>query len=131
MEALRTGKKKLPKGWRWEKLKTLGKLSQGGTPSTDIPDFLGGSIPFITGADVTNLYVSKGRSHLSERGFESGKTQQCNAGDLLIVSRTRVGSAPRGRSLKFSLYVQSGTLLRTLHWIFQLLQPNRFLGWGH
>lgn len=88
---MRTGQKKLPKGWRWEKLKALGKLSQGGTPSTEIPEYWGGSIPFITGADIINLYVTKGRSHLTEKGFQSGRTQQCEAGDLLIVSRTRVG----------------------------------------
>lgn len=84
-------KKELPKGWRWVKLGDVGKLSQGGTPSTEILDYWHGSIPFITGADVTSLYVSKGRSFLTETGLNSGKTERCEKGDLLIVSRTRVG----------------------------------------
>lgn len=84
-------KRKLPEGWKWEKLKTVGSLTQGGTPSTDILEYWNGNFPFITGADVTELYVSNARSYLTEKGLESGKTQKCEKGDLLIVSRTRVG----------------------------------------
>lgn len=84
-------KKKLPEGWRWFKLKQLGSLSQGGTPSTDVIEYWNGNYPFITGADVTVLYVSNARSFLTEKGLDSGKTQKCEKGDLLIVSRTRVG----------------------------------------
>lgn len=82
---------KLPDGWKWRPLKKLGKLFQGGTPSTDVVEYWNGSIPFITGADITDLYVSNGRSFLTESGLDSGKTQRCERGDLLIVSRTRVG----------------------------------------
>ena len=81
----------LPKGWTWVKLGRMGKLTQGGTPSTDVEEFWNGKIPFITGADVTNLFVANDRSYLTERGIDSGKTQKCEKGDLLIVSRTRVG----------------------------------------
>lgn len=84
-------KRKLPEGWKWEKLKQLGSLSQGGTPGTDILEYWNGNFPFITGADVTELYVSNARSFLTEKGLDSGKTQKCEKGDLLIVSRTRVG----------------------------------------
>ena len=84
-------KRKLPEGWKWEKLKQLGSLSQGGTPSTDMLEYWNGNFPFITGADVTELYVSNARSFLTEKGLDSGKTQKCEKGDLLIVSRTRVG----------------------------------------
>jgi type I restriction enzyme S subunit len=86
-----TGKRKLPAGWRWERLGEMGTLSQGGTPSTSNPEYWNGKIPFITGADVTELFVSKGRSFLTEEGLASGKTEKCDKGDLLIVSRTRVG----------------------------------------
>jgi type I restriction enzyme S subunit len=81
----------LPKGWTWVKLGRMGKLTQGGTPSTDVAEFWNGKIPFITGADVTNLFVANARSYLTSRGIDSGKTQKCEEGDLLIVSRTRVG----------------------------------------
>ena len=86
-----TQKRKLPAGWRWERLGEMGTLSQGGTPSTNNPEYWNGKIPFITGADVTELFVSKGRSFLTEEGLASGKTERCEKGDLLIVSRTGVG----------------------------------------
>lgn len=85
------GNRMLPKGWSWVKLGRMGKLTQGGTPSTDVAEFWNGKIPFITGADVTNLFIANARSYLTEKGIESGKTQKCEKGDLLIVSRTRVG----------------------------------------
>ncbi|VVB55666.1 Type-1 restriction enzyme MjaXIP specificity protein [uncultured archaeon] len=84
-------KRKLPVGWKMMKLKQLGLLSQGGTPSTDVSEYWDGNYPFITGADVTELFVSNARSYLTEKGLDSGKTQRCENGDLLIVSRTRVG----------------------------------------
>jgi type I restriction enzyme S subunit len=72
-------------------LKELGVLSQGGTPDTSIAKYWNGSYPFITGADITHLYVTESRSYLTEEGLNSSKTQRCEAGDVLIVSRTRVG----------------------------------------
>lgn len=84
-------KRTLPQGWKWVKLGHMGKLTQGGTPSTDVAEFWNGEIPFITGADIIDLFVSKARSYLTEKGIASGKTQRCEKGDLLIVSRTRVG----------------------------------------
>lgn len=81
----------LPEGWRWKKIEQLGKLSQGGTPCKDVPEYWDGKFPFLTGADITELYVSRARSFLTEEGLYSGKTQKCEKGDLLIVSRTRVG----------------------------------------
>jgi len=84
-------RRKLPEGWRWERLGKMGALSQGGTPSTNNPEYWNGKIPFITGADVTELFVSKARSFLTDEGLASGKTEKCDKGDLIIVSRTRVG----------------------------------------
>jgi len=82
---------KLPKDWNWKNLNELGDISQGGTPSKDNLEYWEGDIPFITGADFENLYISKARSFLTKKGLFSGKTQKCEKGDLLIVSRTRVG----------------------------------------
>jgi len=87
----KSGKRKLPKGWRWIRLGEVGLLVQGGTPSTEIEDYWHGQIPFVTGADVTSLHVERARSFLTEKGISSGKTEECKKGDLLVVSRTRVG----------------------------------------
>jgi type I restriction enzyme S subunit len=52
----------------------------------------GGSVPFVTAADLTTLYVKDGRTFLTEDGLYSGKTIVCEKGDLLIGTRTRVGN---------------------------------------
>ena len=45
--------KKLPEGWAWARLETLGILQTGKTPSTQKNDFFNGDIPFITPGDIT------------------------------------------------------------------------------
>jgi type I restriction enzyme, S subunit len=84
---------KLPQGWRWVRLGEVGHFISGGTPSKENPAFWNGNIPFITGADVTDFYVSsKGaRAFLTSEGLSSGKTALCHPGTILFVTRTRVG----------------------------------------
>lgn len=80
-------------GWRVCSISEIAELSNGGTPSKGNEAFWkNGTVPFVTAADLTNLYVSKGRSALTEVGLNSGKTAICEPGDLLIGTRTRVGN---------------------------------------
>ena len=83
----------LPAGWKWVKLKEVGVFKSGGTPSKKRADYWHGEIPFVTGADITELYISKGnaRAFLTREGFDSGRTVVCKAGTVLVVTRTRVG----------------------------------------
>ena len=83
----------LPAGWKWVKLKEVGVFKSGGTPSKKRADYWHGEIPFVTGADITELYISKSnaRAFLTREGFDSGRTVVCKAGTVLIVTRTRVG----------------------------------------
>lgn len=83
----------LPAGWRWVKLGQVGRFESGGTPPKNVPEFWGGSIPFVTGADITNLYIisNNARAFLTEAGLHSGRTSVCKPGTVLFVTRTRVG----------------------------------------
>jgi type I restriction enzyme S subunit len=85
----------LPDGWRWVRLEEIGTLETGGTPSKSVESYWGGSFPFVSGADITDFYItkSKARAFLTENGFNSGKTVICESGSVLLVSRTRVGRA--------------------------------------
>ena len=88
-----TAQRSLPAGWHWVKLKDTGAFEAGGTPSKERSDYWNGGIPFVTGADITDLYVARAnaRAYLSKDGLHSGKTAVCQVGDVLIVTRTRVG----------------------------------------
>lgn len=85
--------KQLPKGWRWVRLDEVGEFTSGGTPAKEKFEFWNGDIPFVTGADITELYISKknARAFLTKAGLQSGKTAICKLGSILFVTRTRVG----------------------------------------
>lgn len=70
-------------------------FSQGGTPRKRITGHWNGDIPFVTGADLRDFYITKqhARSFLSEEGLRSGETTVCEPGSVLLATRTRVGLA--------------------------------------
>jgi type I restriction enzyme S subunit len=90
---MKTDKRTLPNGWRWAKLEDLGSFDSGGTPSKNEKHYWGGDIPFVTGADITDLYITAqhARAFLTDAGLTSGKTAICKPGTILFVTRTRVG----------------------------------------
>ena len=93
MQSGQTTEKPLPHGWRWEKLSKLGRFESGGTPAKENADYWGGDIPFVTGADITEIFISSknARSFLTRKGLLSGKTAICKPDTVLVVTRTRVG----------------------------------------
>lgn len=79
--------------WKLCSISEVAELSNGGTPPKSNASFWhDGNIPFVTAADLTQLYVETGRSALTEAGLNSGKTVVCEPGDLLVGTRTRVGN---------------------------------------
>lgn len=86
-------KRRLPKGWRWCKLDEVGHFESGGTPPKANADYWGGTIPFVTGADITEFYITSkhARAFLTQAGLTSSKTAVCHPGTILLVTRTRVG----------------------------------------
>ena len=85
----------VPDGWRMARLGDVVTMSQGGTPRKKRPEYWGGHIPFVTGADLRDVRVTRehARSFLSEDGLRSGDTVICEPGALLLATRTRVGLA--------------------------------------
>lgn len=113
----RTGDK-LPQGWRWVRLGEIGEFLSGGTPAKEEAKYWNGNIPFVTGADITELYISgnNARAFLTEEGLNSGKTAVCQKGTVLFVTRTRVGrigitNCLLGASQDLSPYICSGKIL--------------------
>ena len=87
------GQVTIPKGWRRVRLGEVVRFQQGGTPSKARPEYWDGDIPFVTGADLRNMRVSRdhSRSFLTNVGLHSGATAICEEGALLLATRTRVG----------------------------------------
>jgi type I restriction enzyme S subunit len=79
------------KRWSIRPLSDLGELKGGGTPSRKVPGYFQGDIPWITGADVTEFYVSKTRNFITREAIENSATTLLPKGTVLVVSRTGVG----------------------------------------
>ena len=83
----------IPVGWRRVRLGDVAGFQQGGTPAKANAEYWNGEVPFVTGADLGQRRIRRdsARSFLTEGGLNSGSTVICNAGDLLLATRTRVG----------------------------------------
>ena len=89
------GNMQVPHGWEAVRLGDVATMSQGGTPPKNQPDYWDGHVPFVTGADLTEFRITRehARSFLTTEGLYSGDTVVCEAGALLLATRTRVGLA--------------------------------------
>lgn len=95
MQELLTGKTRLPGfsgEWEGKKLGEItSRYTNGGTPSTLVPEYWTGHIPWITGADVVGQRVTNVRRFITHDAVASSSTNVVDKGDLLVVSRTGVG----------------------------------------
>jgi type I restriction enzyme S subunit len=66
----------------------------GSTPDTNVSDYWGGDIPWLTPEDLArdhSQYVSEGRRNITEQGYVSCSTQLVPAGTILFTSRAPIG----------------------------------------
>ncbi len=84
----------IPDSWEWVRLSSLGEIIGGGTPSTSIPAYWDGGIPWITPADMRNnrgKYISRGSKDISELGVAKSSTRILPAGSVVFSSRAPIG----------------------------------------
>jgi type I restriction enzyme S subunit len=95
MQQLLTGKRRFPEfrdEWRKVSIKDLcSELGSGGTPSTAVPEYWSGTIPWVTGADFTEGGIGVIRRYITDEAVQSSATKVYPKGSILLVSRTGVG----------------------------------------
>ncbi len=82
------------KKWIISKLKDIGKIVSGGTPSTANSQYWGNEIAWITPADLSgysNKYISKGRKSISKDGLENSSAKLVPKNSVLFSSRAPIG----------------------------------------
>lgn len=85
------------------KLGELCSFLNGGTPSKTNAGFFLGTVPWITGADITGPVASSARSYITHAAIDNSATNYVEAGTVLLVTRTSVGKvAVAGVDLCFS-----------------------------
>lgn len=66
-------------------------IISGGTPSTKNPSFWNGDIPFVTSADIENVFKITPRRFMSHEGVKESAANLLPAGNVLVVTRVGLG----------------------------------------
>jgi len=84
-----------PMGWKVAPLGEVCTVVGGGTPRRNNPAYFGGSIPWATPTDITNLRsltIDTTRETLTEIGLQRSSARIVPAGTVLLTSRATIGS---------------------------------------
>jgi len=75
----------IPEGWKVVKIKDIGIVITGTTPSTSVKEFWDGEIPFVTPSDFENdsVYVYQTERKVTKDGAQKGRTIPKNS--ILVV----------------------------------------------
>ena len=82
----------LPIGWKILSLGEMGKVVTGKTPSTKVPEYFGGDIPFITPSDMKGgKGIHKTTRSLTSEGVNAVKNSLIPAGSIAVSCIGSVG----------------------------------------
>jgi type I restriction enzyme S subunit len=84
----------LPDGWKWARLGELGEISGGGTPSTKVPEYWDGDIPWVVPSEVSRseaLYISTTDRKITEKGLADSASRLQPVGTVMMTSRATIG----------------------------------------
>ncbi|MEK9512032.1 restriction endonuclease subunit S [Limnospira fusiformis PMC 851.14] len=76
---------KIPKGWEILTLGDLGKIVTGKTPSTKIPEYFGGDVPFITPTDMDGRKgIAETARYLTKQGVQAVRSIVVPGGSIAV-----------------------------------------------
>ncbi|NWG04892.1 MAG: restriction endonuclease subunit S [Syntrophaceae bacterium] len=85
---------RIPKEWEVYRINEIGKVVSGTTPSRMVPQYWGGTIPWITPTDMsklTNDYISGGQDSITQSGLESCSANLLPIGSIVVTTRATLG----------------------------------------
>lgn len=80
--------------WELKKVKDFAEVVGGGTPSTEVRDYWGGGIPWISPKDLSKYnskYIKKGNKSITQLGIENSSAKLLPSKSLLFSSRAPIG----------------------------------------
>jgi type I restriction enzyme S subunit len=85
----------IPSSWVWTRLKNIGEVIGGGTPSTSIKEYWdNGDIVWVTPAYMSSLnsnYVSDSYRKITKLGLEKSSAKLMPKGSIIMSSRAPIG----------------------------------------
>jgi type I restriction enzyme S subunit len=86
--------KGLPEEWKFVRLENVTeKFLNGGTPSTSVPEYWDGSIPWTTSKSITSNSISSGEKFISESAVANSASNIIPKDNVLIASRVGIGKS--------------------------------------
>ncbi len=87
-------KRELPEGWEWKKLQEVTlKYINGGTPSTAIPEYWDGPIPWTTSKSIISCTIHNGEKLISEEAIKKSSSNIVPKNNVLIATRVGIGKS--------------------------------------
>jgi type I restriction enzyme, S subunit len=87
----------IPPNWVASTVQDLFDIVGGGTPSTVVPEYWSGSIPWITSADIDEDHHVTPHRFITEEAIRASATNKAPSGSVIVVTRVglgKVGIAP-------------------------------------
>ena len=80
----------VPEGWEVRPLKRCVSFAGGGTPSTDVTDYWGGNIPWVSPKDMGPERLNTTQDSLTSEGLRNSPCRLVPAGSVLVVVRSGI-----------------------------------------
>ncbi|MEQ9259239.1 MAG: restriction endonuclease subunit S [Roseovarius sp.] len=77
----------IPKGWQWSRLRALGTLKGGGTPSKARDDFWNGHIPWVSPKDMKVDYIDAAQLSITDAAVAGSAVNLIGPESVLFVVR--------------------------------------------
>ena len=80
----------VPDHWNLKRLKFLTKVTGGGTPNTNNPEYWNGDIPWVSPKDMGHMFISRTQDYITELGLTESSTNIVPENTVLIVVRSGI-----------------------------------------
>jgi type I restriction enzyme S subunit len=77
--------------WEVKRLKDIGKIIGGGTPSTSISEYWNGDISWFTPTEIKQKYITKSLRTITQKGLVKSSAKVLPVGTILFSSRATIG----------------------------------------
>ena len=71
-------------------MEELVKITGGGTPSRDVPEYFEGNIPWLTSKDMRGDYIYDTQEHITEKAIKESATNLVPVGSILLVVKSKI-----------------------------------------
>jgi len=75
----------LPSHWRVVRLGEVAETTSGSTPSREVPEFFGGTIPWVKSGELNDTLVTRTEETITEDGLRNSNAKIFQKGTLLIA----------------------------------------------